>query len=71
MKLKNIKIFTMLATLMSNIDVIPMTRYEYKKKINETTYVSDKKDCGFYFPNIHVWLSEDNFYKYFKLINED
>lgn len=61
----------MLATLISSIDVIPMTRYEYKKKIQETTYMCDKKDRGFYFPNIHIWLSEDNFYKYFKLISED
>mgnify|MGYP006896664667 CR=1 FL=1 len=46
----------MTANLKQPLDVIPMTRYEYKKKIKETTYMCDNKDSGFYFPNINIWL---------------
>lgn len=57
----------MIAVPIKNIDVIPMTKYEYKNKLKKVSHLEYKWIKGFYFTDIHIWLSEDNFYKYFKL----
>lgn len=61
----------MKATLISDIDVIPMTKYEYNKTMKNVAHLEHKWVYGFYIPCIHTWLSEDNFHEFFIIINED
>lgn len=57
----------MYATLKNSIDVVEMTRYDYQIKTNNTAHLEDKSRDGFYLLGINIWMSKDDFYKYFKL----
>lgn len=60
-------IIYMHAILKKDINVVEMTRYEYQLKNNNTAHLEDKNRDGFYLVDINVWLSKDDFHKYFKL----
>lgn len=55
----------------NQIDCIPMTKYDYCKNIKKcTSYLEDKQINGYYIPGLNLWITEDNFNKYFSLIDD-
>lgn len=60
----------MVAKLINNINVIPMSKYDYHKMIKKVTYLTDKKVFGYYFPDLHIWILDDIFEKVFVIDEE-
>jgi hypothetical protein len=62
----------MKATLIKNLDVVPMTKYDYRILMKRVAHVEYKREKGFLIKSLnHIWLSEDTFFEYFKLMDEN
>ena len=55
----------------NKIDCIPMTKYDYCKNIKKgVAHLEYKHIKGYYIPGLNTWITEDNFNKYFSIIDD-